>query len=358
MQKGIYMMVVSLLAGAFYGCTEQRDIYTIAHPALYIEGDWEPTLHTNSMSMDATALIYSQDGAQMVSKNFFAEPNSVVVPLTRGDYNVLLFNGMMYEENNTHLTDVQFRGTDNLDTFEAIVAQTTSKTRLRARTGDEYIASNEMDMLTVGHSEQRMNDEVSYSLKYKDGKNGYPTVEDYIEESLYLTPFAVSYPCQVEVVLTHASSAYVANGALRGFVGGVFMASRMPSHRDVTHQFKLNSFTAIGEPEDDMGIIKSPQFVTFGPPLDLPERKYTLQVSMVLVDGSEFEREFDITEQVLPVIEQLKSNLYAPEPIEVDLNIPIRIVVDLPAVEPSGDLDVGQWGDDEIIQIPIRPPHT
>jgi hypothetical protein len=356
MQKRRYIIIVSLLVGAFWGCTEQRDIYTVAHPALYIEGDWEPTLHTDNMSMDATAMIYSQDGAAVVSKNFFSEPNSVVVPLTRGDYNVLLFNGMMYEESNTHLTDVRFTGTDNLATFEAVVAQVPSNKQLRTTEG-EYIASNEMDVLTVGHSEQQMNDEVSYSLKYEHGKDGYPIIEDYIEESLYLTPFAVSYPCQVEVVLTRASSAYVAHGALRGFVGGVFMASRMPSHRDVTHQLKLNSFTSMGDPADDMGIIKSPQFVTFGPPLDLPERKYTLQVNMVLVDGSEFEREVDITEQVLPVIDRLKSNLNAPEPIEADLNIPIRIVIDLPAVEPSGDIDVGEWGDDEIIQIPIRP-HT
>ncbi len=339
----------------FAGCTDQRDIYTTAHPALYIEGDWEPSLHTTNMSMNATAIMYNGDGSQAVLKKYFVAPNSVVAPLTKGMYNILLFNGLMYSETDTHLDGVYFRATDRLNSFEAVVKEGEANRRL-VRAPSEYIASNDMEILTSGCGEQEMNDEVGYHIKYKNGKNGYPTPGDYIERSLYMTPFAVSYECRVVIDLVNPSSAYAANGALRGFVGSVLMASRTPSHMDVTHQFRLNDKIITGS-NPETGTIQSPVFVTFGPPLDLPDRRYTLEVSIVLVDGTEYNQTFDITDQINTVITKIRDNIGASEPIEVDITIPLEIEIELPEVEPiEGQIGVGDWEDDEIITVPITKP--
>ena len=351
------MRLLSILIATaliFTGCTEQRDIYTTANPALYIEGNWVPSLHTYDMSMNATAMIYSQGGQQEVLKEYFAAPNSVVAPLTRGVYNVLLFNGLMYSENDTHLNGIFFKATDHLNTFEAVAKEGVPNIRLVKAPG-EYIANNDMEILTSASREQEMKNGASYHIKYENGKNGFPSAQDYIEESILMTPFAVSYECMVVVTLVNASSAYTANGAIKGFVGSVFMNSRMPSHMDATHQFRLNSFKAVGNPNDDTGTIESPIFVTFGPPLDIPNRKYILEVSIVLIDGNEFNREIDITNQILPIIAQINTNLNAQTPIVVDLTIPIEIKLTLPIVDRTGNIDVDDWGDDEIINVPIRP---
>lgn len=336
------------------GCTEKRDLYTVAHPMLYIEGNWEPTLHQTDMTMDATAMLYEAGGGEMVSKDYFKSPRSVTVDVERGTYDVLLFNGMMYSEQDTHLDNIFFRGTDRLSSFEAVVAEGEPNRRLM-RVGDEYIASNNMELLTSATQSQEVTGESGYYIKYKDGKNGYPSPEDYIEASLYMTPVAVSYECQVVVELINPSSAYAANGALRGFVGSVFMASRMPSHMDVTHQFRLNDME-ITSRMPETGRIRSPRFVTFGPPLDMPDRRYTVEVNIVLVDKETvYEDTFDVTDQVAVAIEHIKESAESGKPIEANITIPINIAIELPVVEPvGGDVGVDDWDDDEIISVPIE----
>lgn len=318
---------------------------------LYIEGDWEHSLHQTNMSMNATAALYASEDGRMVSKNYFYSPQSVTIPAERGTYDILLFNGMMYSEQETHLDKIFFRGTDRLSTFEAVAAEGEINRRL-ARNEDEYIASNDMELLTSMTEEQEVTGESGYFLKYKNGQNGYPSQENYVEDSLYMTPLAVSYECRVTVELTNPGSAYVANGALRGFVGSVFMASRMPSHMDVTHQFRLNDLE-ITSRAPETGRIRSPLFVTFGPPLDLPDRHYTVEISIVLVNGEEYHKIFDVTEQVEKVIEKIKAGQETKQ-VEATITIPVAIDVELPVVEPvEGSVGVGDWEDDEIIKVPI-----
>ena len=345
------ILPIIAIALIFAGCTEQRDIYTTASPSLYIRCDWGPSLHTLDMSMNATAMIYKEHEQQAPHKEYFLDPNSIVVPLSKGKYDVLLFSGLMYSETDTHLDGIYFRSTDQLESFEAVAKEAAPNNRL-SRASDDYLATNDMEILISGYKEQEMENEVSYHLKYKNGKNGIAvTPEDYIEVELLVTPFAVSYKCQVIVKLINASSVYVANGALRGFARSVFMASRMPSHLSATHQFRLNSFKLTG---DNTGTIESPVFVTFGPPLDLPDREYMLEVSIVLINGEEYYRNIDITSQIFPVIEKIRKNINISEPIEIDLTIPIEIELTLPEVTSgSGSIGVDDWEDDEIIKVPI-----
>lgn len=334
----------------FSRCTDQRDLYATAHPMLYIEGDWTPSLNIVDMSMNATACVYAEGNDQLVRKDYFVSPRSVTVPLSRGAYGILLFNGMMYSEETTHLDNVFFRGTGQLSTFEAVVKEGETNRRLM-RSENEYIASNGMEILTSAHRPAEITGKDSYYLKYKNGENGYPVVDDYIERELYMTPAAVSYKCQVKVKMINPESARIANGALKGFVGSVFMAERMPSHMDVTHQFRLNDLQITA----DTGTIQSPVFVTFGPPLDLPDRQYTLELSIILANGDLFNQTIPITDQITPVIDKIKANLGPGQAIDVNLTIPVEIIVELPIVDPgAGDIGVGDWDDDEIIRVPIK----
>lgn len=348
----LYIALVSIA----FGCTEQQDLFTTSRPLLRVDGDFVPSLRQHDMSMKATAVLYGSDGGAQFSKNYFASPTGVTIPVTRGDYDVLLFNGMMYSESNTHLDYIHFRGTDRLSTFEAVVSEGEPNRRL-GRAGDEYIASNEMDTLAaISLPRHHIDNEAGYFIKYKNGKNGYPTVEDYVESSVVLTPCVVSYSCRVVVSLVNPGSAYVANGSLRGFAGSVFLSTRMPSSMEVTHQFRLNDLYVEAGSDPERGSIRSPYFLTFGPPLDQPDRRYTISVSIVLVDGSVFDRTFDVTAQVDPWIARIRDNLASPgNPLEI--SIPIEIEIELPVVEPiGGSIGMDDWEDEEIIKVPIVWP--
>ena len=338
------------------GCDKQRDLYDIATPILHIEGNWVPSLGVQDMSNRATAMLYKKEDG--VTKEFFYRPNSITPKVSRGEYDILLFNGLMFSEENTNLDHIAFRNTGNVDRFEAFVLDVVPNFRL-SRADGEYMASNEMEILTSIHHKTFIEGEYQYYLKYKNGKNGFPDMDDYVEKTIRLVPRALSYLAHVVVHLTNPSSAAVANGALRGFVGSVFMASGEPSHFNVTHQLRLNSLsiTNPGTPGDssdpERGTIESPWFVTFGPPIDLPDRHYSFEVSIITKDGTEIIKNFDITPQIEPVIAKRIAfrDVYD---IPISLEIPIELSIELPIIDPSSVIEVNDWGDDEIIRVPIR----
>lgn len=343
-------LIALLLAS---GCTDQRDLYDITHPMLCVEGDWMPSLGKNNMAQNATAMVYHSDDG-VAAKEYFYDPNSVTVKLTGGLYDVLIFNGLMYNEQDTHLDGIFFRGTDHVATFEGCAHEAAANKRL-GRADGEMVVSNDMELLTSACSRETFEGENEYFLKYRNGKNGFPTYYDYIESRVLLTPTPVSYYCVVTVNLVNPASASIANGALRGFAGSVFMASRLPSHQSVSHHMRLNSLS-IDPLDATRGTIHSPVFVTFGPPLDLPSRRYEFELSIILRNGEVFNRTFDVTPQVEPIIERLRQNLDQPAPVQVDVEINLGLDVELPKVEAEpGAIGVSDWEDDEIIRVVIKP---
>lgn len=336
------------------GCSEQRDLYDVTSPYLLVEGDWIPSLSIADMSQNATAMVYNGKG---YTKEYFYTHNMITTKVSKGTYDILLFNGMMFSESDTNLDAIYFKETSHVETFEALVTAGEANKRL-SRGENEFIASNEMEVLTSRRITVEVMGENQYYLKYKDGVNGYPTIPNYIEEEIKLVPKPVSYYAQIVVNLINPSSAFAANGALRGFVGSVNMASRMPGHSNVTHHLKLNNMKitqqgGIGVPE--LGTIESPLFVTFGPPVDLPDRTYEFELKVVLTNGEEVHKFFNVTKQIAPVIEAVKENLHEEIEVPVKLTVPIDVTVELPVVDPGqgSGIDIGDWDDDEIIKIPI-----
>lgn len=366
MIKPIYAIALSAVCMLLHaGCTEQRDLYTVSRPMLCINGDWVPSLDRSDMTMNATANLYAADGGELFSKSYFSLPTSVTIPCTRGEYDLLLFNGMMYSEENTHLDNVTFRNTGRLETFEAVASEGTPNVRL-SRAEGEFIASNDMELLTSMQCRVEVEGETGYFIKYKNGENGYPTHADYVESSVDLTPAPVSYVCQVIVNLVNPASAAVANGALKGFAGSVYMSDRMPSHIAATHHLRLNSLyldptpknslSALNPDGDPTGSIRSVEFVTFGPPLDGPSGwGYAFEISIIQIDGEIHEERIDIGDQVGAAIAQIRKNVGVSVPAVTGYKIVIEVDVALPKLEPvDGIIGVDLWEDDEIIKVPVK----
>ena len=358
-----FAFLVSLSAG----CDEHRDLYDTSNTVLYIEGSWRQSLNQPSM-LDATVLLY-KDGE--IKKEFLSRPNGLTTRVTRGRYDIVTFNGVMRSEEVTNLNHVYFRGTDRLETFEAYAAEGRPISRL-TRADGEYIASNEMDVLTFIHKQVFVEGERRYYLKYRDGANGYPEKVDYAEGTVEVVPRAMSYRFQVKLTnLVNPRGARSVAGAVRGFAGSVFMPreGEKPTRGfQATHHVALSppvgSRTRTGENGQEVGMLQSPVFVTFGPPLSgnpgqLPASGvYFFDPVIVLIDNSEFrlEQPIDITPQVNEAILRLHSHHSGDSTTDIALEenlftIQIDEPVVLPVLDPGKVVEVEPWEDGEEVIV-------
>ncbi|MDL2211181.1 DUF5119 domain-containing protein, partial [Bacteroides sp. OttesenSCG-928-M17] len=255
------------------------------------------------MSNKATAMIY---GNGTVTKQYFIKPNSVTTKVTKGSYDILLFNGLMFSEENTNLDHVYFRNTHNIEEFEAFAEEGIENKRLTKADG-EYIISNEMEILTAQRMTKEVEGEYQWANTNTSSRNGYPTYEDYIESEVKITPKQVSYYAQIVITLKNPNSIHAANGSLRGFMRSVRMSTGEPTHLEGTHQLRLNNMKYTDPDSEEYGTIESPKFVTFGPPLDMPNREYEFEVKIVLKDGNIVDEKFDITDQVEEAIDNIQT---------------------------------------------------
>lgn len=341
--KKIFITAASALLIA--GCTEQRDLYDVSWPLLHIEGDWVPSLGVADMTGNATAVLY-RDGLP-AGKSFFTQPASATANVSHGDWEILIFNGLMFSEQNTNLTRIVYRNTDRAATFEVLSTEPAPNARL-VRADGEILVDGGMAVVAAARGGIQIEAEPLFYVKYEDGRRVYFDDVEHVEAEISLTPVSLTHYAKVIVDVINPASAAVANGALRGFAASAFMSTALPSHTEGTHQLKLNNLTMY---ELTRGTIESPRFATFGPPLDLTaERSYTFELNTILRDGTEFSQTADVTDQVLEAIERIKQNradgIYSPA------EIIIRARVELPETEGSM-VGVTPWQDDELITVKI-----
>lgn len=329
-------------------CTEQRDLYVPSYPQLMIKNDWAPSLCDTDNG--ATAMIY--DRPKMSPTELIPDAFHKIIELDKGAYDVLVYNGLMYSPKETHLDNIFYRGTDRFETFEAVITEMPPGKRFRAQKGEVVV--NSPDILatrsTAGHD---IHARKKFEMKYRDGVNGFPTNLKFLDDTIFFSPCRVTHTCQVIAHVRNPQSARVVQAKLHGFSHSVFLANRMPAHNNITHQFILNSLKQDSS-DPTMGTISSPVFTTFGPPLDLPERRYTVDVYVLLINSEELPlMTFDVTDQVEEAINYLTTERLKNCPIMDTFHIYIEY--DLPIVISDGmDVGLGEWGDDVIITVPIE----
>lgn len=357
--------IILLLALLLMGCDTHRDLWVHSQATLRVRGDWMPSLGRDDMTGQATAMIYDEDGS--VSSNFFSAPHHVDVAAQHGKHGVLVFNGLYMggslsstdgAKSDIDLSGIDFMNTGNASTFEAVVEQATPSRRL-SRAADEFIARNDMEILTRAWADVSI-DSTGYARKYLDGGEQLTDPSNVDSLQVNVTPVPVSYYAQVLVHLTNPASAQVADGALRGFAGSVFMLSGLPSHMRATHQLKLDSLRL--DPitlDDPTGTIESPVFVTFGPPTDLPADttwSYEFELNIILKNGEVVNRTFDIKDQILEDIKAIKSGEFINSlalPLDINIGLSDTSEIELPVIDHS--IGVDPWGDDEVIHVVIKP---
>lgn len=348
MNKITYLILLIYLALFMGSCTKQRDLYVASYPQLLLKNDWTPSLC--SPDNGATVMIYDRPNASPTE--LLPDAIRKIIELDKGQYDILVFNGLMYSPAETHLDNISYRGTDRFEIFEAVITEMPPAKRFRAAEGEVIVNSPDI-LATHSTSEHDIQARKKFQMKYRDGINGFPSNPKYLDDSISFTPCRVTHTCQVIARVRNPKSARVVQAKLHGFSQSVFLANRWPAHSSITHQFTLNSLK-YDQSDPAVGTISSPVFTTFGPPLDLPERRYTVDVDVLLTNSEELSRmTFDVTEQVQEAIAYLAAERLNDCPIMKTFYIYIEF--ELPIVISDGmDVGLGEWGDDVIITVPIE----
>ncbi|MDR2891167.1 MAG: DUF5119 domain-containing protein [Alistipes sp.] len=333
------------------GCDEQRDLYVSPGPVLTVQGDWVPSLGRDDMTNDATVITHLIE-RDVVSRHYLLEADGVDIPIEHGTYDVLIFNGMMFDDVDNQLDGVTFQGSDRISTMMATIDPGEPNRRL-SRADDEYIATNNMEILTsMIMREHYDTDDAAFYKKYDNGQMISNTVGDYILAQRRLEPHALSHRCQVTVWVSGIDNCLSINAALKGLSGSSSMTTHIPSREfTVTHQFNLNNRVDLG---DGVGQVTSPEFVTFGPPHE-DDREVILHIEYTLVNGEVEVEDVDVTEQLDAFLDMVHETHDDGE-AEIHHNLKIEImhethIEDVVPVE--GAIDLEDWGDDEIIHFPI-----
>lgn len=338
-----YTTLPLLLVALFGACTEQRDLSVASSPMLLIKNDWQPS-RTNVENPMATLMIHPLSDP----KTYMEDHLRKTIALDEGEYNALVFNDYMYSESETQRNHIRYRGTQGFDSFEAYATSMTGA--FRALPG-EVVVNNPDTLSTHSTINLTVEGKRAFILKYKNGKNGYPIMENHIEDSLEFVPCRVVHNCIVVVNLHNVKAlngSGRAKGALRGFSGSSFLASRMPGHSNVTHQFNLNGLKLQSENEGSI----SATFSTFGPPLDLPERRYGLEITIQYPSGREpAPFVFDVTDQLTAQIARLNAHRLSDKPIMDDILIQVEITLENDKA--SWDVSLDDWGDAIIVPVPF-----
>lgn len=358
--------LLAALAPLMAACTELRDISDRTDLVLDIEASWSHSLGQADMR-NATVLLHHSDGEQ--SRAHLTRSNGVTARVKHGDYDVMVFNGVMESEERTNLDHIRFRGTDRHGTFEVYSTEAEPMMRL-SRAESEMIASNDMELFTFAHHRVSVDGDGAIYSRYDNGERVNESIDQHVAQTLASTPCALSF--RYQVVLTNVVnplSARSGAGALRGFMGSVFVPATGARPRpgvQATHHLALSApnGTRIRTRADgeQVGTLVTSQFVSFGPPLpaegnSLPaEGEYFFNPVFALYDGTEFRPgPIDITAQVNAMIER-KLDHHAGRHIshaENSFVITIDDEIMLPLISGGGGLpvDVEPWPDDEIIIV-------
>ncbi len=347
-------------------CTELRDIADRVDIMLEVEASWEHSLGESDMR-NATVLLHHEDGEQ--SKVHLTRPNGATAQVRHGEYDVMVFNGIMESEDRTNLDHIRFRGTDSHGTFEVYSNEVEPMMRL-SRVEGEYIASNNMELFTFAHHRVSVDGDEAIYHRYQNGDRVNEDVESHICQTITSTPSALLF--RFQVVLTNVVnplSARSGAGALKGFMGSVFVPSTGERPRpgiQATHHLPLSASNGnrirTRADGDQVGTLTSPLFASFGPPMpaqgsDLPASgEYFFDPVFVLHDGTEYRPgPIDITSHVNETIGQIIDH-HEGNHLSHDENAFVITIDDeifLPPISGGSGLPVvvEPWPDDEIIIV-------
>lgn len=342
------------------GCTDHRDLHVDAKPLFIVKNDWS---EARLIPEGATAMFFARPDPKVP---MLSDPTRHKLYLEPNIYDILVFNEVMLSSTDSNLEGIAYRGTDKFNTFGAYAKPSQVNAIFKSAEDEVMVGYAYPEPLATRTEEQReILTEKEYVMKYQNGKNGFAVYRDYDADSTEFLPIRVTRKVKVIAHVRNFKKGIRVSGTLRGMAEGVLLATRQPDGAKATYVFDLNN--AVVDPEREDGyIIVSPSFTTFGPWWnDYPSsRNYTLDL-LVGKNGDTFRYTFDVTKSdgetvtrsvgdaILKIKVEEAQFLKDGTPPKME-EIIIEVWLALPTgTDGSIDVDLGDWGTDIIIPIPI-----
>lgn len=349
-----------LAMAIFMGCTDQRDLHVKIKPMFIVKNDWSVAQLTPE---GATAMFFARPDP---CEPMYSNPHRHSLYLESDIYNILVFNEAMVSPDVTGLDGIVYRGTEAFGTFGAYAKPTPVNPVFRSDPDEVMVGYGYPEHLATETFEQKeVLSERQHVMKYQNGKGGLPEYGDFEADSVEMLPIRVTREVKVIAHVKNLQNQFRVSATLRGFAEGVLLATRQPDGADAAYTFDLNS--AVPDPQVEGGyIIQSKSFTTFGPWWNnYPgTRKYV--IDFVSANGKGIvQNSLDVTESngvtvtksvgeaIIKIQEEEALFLKDRTPPVMD-QIVIEVWFELPAGgDDSIDVDLGDWGTDIIIPIPI-----
>lgn len=360
MKKSILYILLALAAMAVWGgCTDQRHLYVDIKPMFVIKNDWSAS---RLIPEGATAMLYGRSDPCELMHN---SPHRHKLYLEPTLYDILVFNEVMFSPTASNIKGIVYRETEGFDTFGAYALPNPVNPIFRSEPSEVMVGYGYPEHLAAHtYVQKEVLEDKQYIMKYQNGKNGFPVYQHFDADSVEFLPIRLTRDVRVIAHVRNLKSEYRISGTLNGFAEGVLLANRQPDGADAAYVFDLNNAQLDPETKNSH-IITSGSFTTFGPWWnDYPgNRRYMLSL-VANCSGELLRYNFDVTERNADVIRSVGEAIVKIKDEEAkyihDGTLPameeiiIEIQFDLPAI-PDGsiEVDVGDWGQDIIIPVPI-----
>lgn len=321
--KKIFVLFALL---ALFSCERRHLVEGYQTTALIpINIDWsdaklDPDDDPDDDVYSASAWFFPDDTSQTVIQKRLTDASGGTVELPVGTYSVLIFNNTVSDFSN-----IQFRGTDSFDTFEAYsgadtksvfysksdATEVTSKPEILASwsitdfevTEEMVTTSRTIDLSTLVTATASTSTDITASTSTKTSTTlstkaaATRTTEENLATLTSVKPQLVVDTASVVVHVQGLNNASSASGTHTGLASSVFMASGTTSDDQITHSFTLSDRSYYDGSSSDGTV--SASYRSFGRHSDRDDLSHSMSIDFTLNDDSSHPtQEFDITDQV------------------------------------------------------------
>lgn len=310
-------MLCGLLMFSFVSCRRNELCYDHPHGELIVATDWsklyDPTYEPEGVK------VSFYDIATNTENSSYRPAHGGSIAVNDGEYNLLVVNS------DTEV--IRFRATECFETAEAYLPYLDAKSTIQYSNNPVINRATRSEMVIPAPDVHLVSSVSRHTLTHRSNR---------ASDTLTVTPYTCLRGVSLEVNLLRSEKCRAARGAISGVAQAINLSTGKTTGSSGTMQL---SMTRDGDRYKTLTQIMG--FVTSGAEVPPEDRiKQILRLEFLLVDGSVYVVETDVSSQIDPDAPQLIFRILVAE-------------VEIPDVEPEGgfDADIGNWGDEVIIPL-------
>ena len=360
-------ILAGLIAIVALSSCERRELTYDYYPYcdVSIAVDWSAAFPASEKPTGMSVWSYPKDGGSPI-KNQSNSVDQIDIALREGIYDIVVFNQIPSD-----FGTIGFRNTEDLSKFEVYaVDEVTSKWYVSKAESQENILRQPEKFAVIVYRDFEVTEDMVEETRisrYK-AKHETPGAETKIETKSHLTliPRRVTYDAKINIRVKGIQNLRSVRAAVSNMAEGYETNKNRGNIIPATHI--ISESTKQGSYGDGLVTMT---YTTFGLMGDKDNPLYTstnfeywkgkLHLEVLLVDNKTVkEFDFDLDDSIVKIIERNAGDgtplIELELLIDGDLGLP---PIELPDVEPEGgsaggfSAEVEDWGDEEIVDIPI-----